>query len=143
MSQNVLTLDRIKIQPGGITREQAIDEAAQLLIDAGAVTEAYGQAMRAREESVSTFMGNGLAIPHGTNDAKDEIRESAMSFTRYEQPVSWGGEDVNFVVGIAGKGDEHLEILQKIAILFSDDDAVAQLRDAATVEDLNALLSAV
>jgi PTS system mannitol-specific IIA component len=88
-------------------------------------------------------MGNELAIPHGTNEMKRAILDSALSFVRYDGGVDWGGEPVTFVVGIAGKGDEHLEILSRIAILFSDDDAVAALKQAATEEDLFALLSAV
>jgi PTS system mannitol-specific IIA component len=88
-------------------------------------------------------MGNELAIPHGTNETKDAILDSALSFVRYDGGIDWGGDPVTFVVGIAGKGDEHLEILSQIAILFSDDDEVATLKAAATPEELFALLSTV
>lgn len=96
--------------------------------------------MLEREASVSTFMGNGLAIPHGTNEAKDSILRSALSFVRYDEPIDWGGEEARFVVGIAGIGDEHLEILSKIAIIFSDEDEVQKLLDAPDAAALVALL---
>ncbi len=117
-------------------------EAAGILESAGAVTSAYLDAMLQREETVSTYMGNELAIPHGTNDTKNEILESALSVVRYDGGIDWDGERVTFVVGIAGKGDEHLEILSQIAILFSEEDDVARLKRAATPEELFEIVSA-
>ncbi len=143
MADDVLTRDRVRIHAGAATQDEAMREAAGILQDAGAVTAAYYDAMQDRERTVSTYMGNELAIPHGTNEAKDEILASALSLVRYDGGVDWGGEPVRFVVGIAGKGDEHLEILSRIAILFSDDDDVARLKDAASADDLFALLASV
>ncbi|SEB57108.1 PTS sugar transporter subunit IIA [Microbacterium hydrocarbonoxydans] len=140
---SVLSLDQVRIHSGGSTQEAALQEATDILVAAGAVTPAYVDAMRQREQTVSTYMGNGLAIPHGTNDAKDAILGSALSVVRYDGGVDWDGEQATFVVGIAGRGDEHLEILSQIAILFSDEDDVAKLNAAQTPEDLYALLSAV
>ena len=140
---SILTPDRVRIHDRSATQEEALQEAAGLLVEAGAVTPAYLDAMRRREQTVSTFMGNGLAIPHGTNEAKDEILASALCVIRYDGGVDWAGDQVTFVIGIAGKGDEHLEILSQIAITFSEEDDVARLSAAATAEDLYALLSAV
>ena len=140
---SVLTLGQVRIHSGSATQDQALQEATDILISAGAVTPAYVDAMRQREETVSTYMGNGLAIPHGTNDTKDAILASALSVVRYDGGVDWAGEPATFVIGIAGRGDEHLEILSQIAILFSDDDDVATLNAAQTPEELFALLSAV
>ncbi|WP_314425079.1 PTS sugar transporter subunit IIA [uncultured Microbacterium sp.] len=140
---SVLTLDQVRIHPGGSTQDAALQEATDILVAAGAVTPAYVDAMRQREQTVSTYMGNGLAIPHGTNDAKDAILGSALSVVRYDGGVDWDGEPATFVVGIAGRGDEHLEILSQIAILFSDEDDVAKLTAAQTPDELYALLSAV
>lgn len=142
MTSDVLTIDRVRIHPGSATRDEAMREAAALLEAAGAVTAAYYDAMQAREQTVSTYMGNELAIPHGTNDAKDAILASALSIVRYDGGIDWDGDQVTFVVGIAGVGDEHLEILSQIAILFSDEDEVAKLKQAASAEDLFALVSA-
>ncbi|MDL9980269.1 PTS sugar transporter subunit IIA [Microbacterium sp. ASV49] len=143
MSDDVLTRDRVRIHTGTATQDEAMREAAGILMDAGAVTAAYYDAMQDRERTVSTYMGNELAIPHGTNEAKDEILASALSLVRYDGGIDWGGEPVRFVVGIAGKGDEHLDILSRIAILFSDDDDVARLKQAGTADDLFALLASV
>lgn len=140
---SVLTLGQIRIHPGSVSQDAALQEATDILVSVGAVTPAYVDAMRQREETVSTYMGNGLAIPHGTNETKDEILDSALSVVRYDGGVDWAGEQANFVIGIAGRGDEHLEILSQIAILFSDDDDVAKLTAASTPDELYALLSAV
>ncbi len=143
MAGQVLTVGQVRIHSGGASREEAMKEAADILEAAGAVTSAYFDAMQQREATVSTYMGNGLAIPHGTNETKAAILDSALSFVRYDGGIDWGGEPVWFVVGIAGKGDEHLEILSQIALLFSEEDEVAKLRAAQTPEELYALLSSV
>jgi PTS system mannitol-specific IIA component len=139
----VLTLGQVRIHSGSATQDVALQEATDILVAAGAVTPAYFDAMRRREETVSTFMGNGLAIPHGTNDTKDAILASALSVVRYDGGVDWAGDAVTFVIGIAGRGDEHLEILSQIALLFSDDDDVARLTAAQTPDELYALLAEV
>jgi len=140
---SVLSPEQVRIHPGGATRDDALQEATDILVAAGAVTPAYVDAMRQREETVSTYMGNGLAIPHGTNEAKDAILASALSVVRYDGGVDWDGEQARFVIGIAGVGDEHLDILSRIAILFSEEDDVARLEAAATPDELFALLSEV
>ncbi|WP_298944712.1 PTS sugar transporter subunit IIA [uncultured Microbacterium sp.] len=143
MAHEVLNVGQVRIHSGSVSREDAMREAADILESAGAVTSAYFDAMQQREVTVSTYMGNELAIPHGTNETKDAILDSALSFVRYDGGVDWGGEPVSFVVGIAGKGDEHLEILSQIALIFSDDDEVARLKEANTPEELYSLLSSV
>ncbi|MGO2470601.1 MAG: PTS mannitol transporter subunit IICBA [Microbacterium gubbeenense] len=131
----------VKIHSGSVTRDEALQEASGILEEAGAVTGDYFQAMKDREQTVSTFMGNGLAIPHGTDAAKDAVLGSALAVIRYDGGVDWGdGDTATFVVGIAGKGDAHLEILQSVAIQFGDDDTVARLKAAETEEELYTLL---
>ena len=135
----VLTLEQITTTPTATTKDEAIQEAADMLVVAGAVTADYADAMRERESSVSTYMGNLLAIPHGTNESKDAILDSALSVARYETPLDWDGNPVKFVIGIAGKDGGHLEILSKIAIVFADEDEVAKLEaapDAAAILEL-------
>jgi PTS system mannitol-specific IIA component len=135
----VLSVDQITTSPRATTKDEAIPEAADMLVAAGAVTPDYAEAMRERERSVSTYMGNLLAIPHGTNESKDAILDSALSVARYETPLDWDGNPVRFVVGIAGKDGGHLEILSKIAVVFADEDEVAKLEaapDAAAILEL-------
>jgi PTS system mannitol-specific IIA component len=140
---DVLTQSHIKVPGAARSKDDAIREAGQLLVDAGAVTPAYVEAMFEREKSVSTYMGNFLAIPHGTNEAKDSISRSAISVVRYDAPIDWDGNQVRFAVGIAGVENGHLEILGKIAIVFSDTDEVDKLLAARSAEELYQLLQAV
>ena len=140
---DILTVSQIKVPGTATTKDEAIREAGQILVDAGAVTPAYVDAMFEREKSVSTYMGNFLAIPHGTNEAKDDIKASALSVVRYEQPIDWDGNEVRFAVGIAGVENGHLEILGKIAVIFSDMDEVDKLIAAGSAEEVYEILNAV
>ncbi|WP_369134346.1 PTS sugar transporter subunit IIA [Modestobacter sp. I12A-02662] len=137
---DILTLSQIKVPGTARSKDEAIREAGQLLVDAGAVSPAYVDAMFEREKSVSTYMGNSLAIPHGTNEAKDAILRSALSVVRYDQPIDWDGNEVRFAVGVAGVENGHLEILGKIAIVFSDSDEVDKLLAAGSAEEVYRLL---
>jgi PTS system mannitol-specific IIA component len=143
MTDQILTAENVVARGSATTKEAAIREAGALLVAAGAVKPEYVDAMLEREASVSTYMGNFLAIPHGTNEAKDAITRSALSLVRYENPIDWDGDEVRFAVGIAGLNNEHLEILSKIAIVFSDEDEVAKLVNAADANELFALLEEV
>jgi PTS system mannitol-specific IIA component len=143
MTDNILTPENVVAAGSATTKDEAIREAGALLVAAGAVKPEYVDAMLEREASVSTYMGNFLAIPHGTNEAKDAITRSALSLVRYSNPIDWDGEEVRFAVGIAGLNNEHLEILSKIAIVFSDEDEVAKLIHAADANELFALLEEV
>jgi len=142
MSREVLSIGQVRIHSNSASKEDAMRAAADILEAVGAATSAYFDAMQQREQTVSTYMGNELAIPHGTNETKYTILDSALSVVRYDGGVDWGGEPVTFVVGIAGKGDEHLEILSQIAILFSDEDEVENLKRAQSPEELYGLVSA-
>ncbi|MBF4767636.1 PTS mannitol transporter subunit IICBA [Nocardioides agariphilus] len=124
-------------------RDSAIEEAGRLLVEAGSVDPSYVAAMHEREKSVSTFMGNGLAIPHGTNEAKGAIRRTGISFVRYDEPVDWNGKPAEFVLGIAGAGNDHLALLSKIAEVFTDKDRVAQLRAARSADEVLEVLEGV
>lgn len=132
----ILTENSIKLQGNAHDQRGALEEAGLLLVDAKAVDRSYVDSMHDREESVSTFMGNGLAIPHGTNEAKSAIHRTAMSVVRYAKPVDWNGEKVSFVIGIAGKGDEHLELLQNVATVFADPAQVEELRNATSASQI-------
>ncbi|MFS0699436.1 PTS sugar transporter subunit IIA [Cellulomonas sp. 179-A 4D5 NHS] len=124
-------------------KADAVREAGAVLVRAGAVEPAYVDAMLERERSMSTYMGNFLAIPHGTEEAKSTITRSALCLVRYDEPVEWDGEPVRVVVGIAGVGDEHLEILSRIALVFADTEQVQRVLDAPTAADLYAVLQQV
>ncbi|ASD23113.1 MULTISPECIES: PTS sugar transporter subunit IIA [Cryobacterium] len=143
MTQSILEPQNVVAAGAATTRDEAIREAGALLVAAGAVKQEYVDSMFERENSVSTYMGNFLAIPHGTNDAKESIVRSALSLVRYAEPIDWDGQPVKFAVGIAGLNNEHLEILSKIAVVFSDEDEVQKLIDAGSQDEIFALLEEV
>ena len=143
MTQHILEPGNVVAAGTATTKQDAIREAGALLVAAGAVTSAYVDSMFDREASVSTYMGNFLAIPHGTNEAKESILHSALSLVRYDTPIDWDGNPVRFAVGIAGLNNEHLAILSKIAIVFSDEDEVQKLIDAGNAGEIYALLEEV
>ncbi len=139
----ILDPSSIVLTGSATSRDDAITEAGNLLVARGAVTSGYVDAMHEREKSVSTYMGSLLAIPHGTNDAKQYISDSAMSFIRYDKPIDWNGKEVRFVVGIAGKGNEHLAILGRIAKVFSNKEKVDALEKASTPQEILDVLGSV
>jgi PTS system mannitol-specific IIC component len=141
--RGVLLEESIVLNGTAKDRDSAIDEAGQLLLDRGAVDMSYVHSMHEREESVSTYMGSFLAIPHGTNAAKDHIMHSAVSLVRYPEGIDWGGKQVKFVVGVAGVNNEHLQILASIAKIFTNNAQVAQLEQATTVEEVMDLFGKV
>ena len=141
MARDVLSTGQVRIHSAGATREEAMKEAADILEAAGAVTSGYFDAMQQREETVSTYMGNELAIPHGTNEAKAAIHRTAMAFIRYPNGIDWNGKPATFVIGIAGAGDDHLTLLSGIAKTFLDKGQIAALEGATSAEEVLAVLN--
>ena len=140
---DVLTLSQVKVPGAARSKDDAIREAGQILVEAGAVNPDYIDSMFDRERSVSTYMGNYLAIPHGTNESKDSIKRSALSVIRYDPPIDWDGNEVRFALGIAGYQGGHMDILSRVAILFSDMDEVNKLIAARSAEEIYQILNSV
>lgn len=132
----VLKLSSIVLAGSATDRDGAITEAGNLLVATGNVDAGYVASMHERETSVSTYMGNLLAIPHGTNDAKSLITSSSISVVRYPNPIDWNGNPVKFVIGIAGAGNDHLELLGKIAEVFLDESKIAGLEQATSAAQI-------
>ena len=144
MALQVLAKDNILLNQQVATKEEAIRLAGKLLVERGNVEPLYVEKMLEREEITSTFMGNFVAIPHGTDDAKKEVKESGISIIQVPDGVDFGsGNIVKLVFGIAGKGNEHLDILSKIAISVSEMENVEKLVAATSVESIIALFEGV
>jgi len=144
MALQVLAKDNILLNQQVATKEEAIRLAGKLLVERGNVEPAYVEKMLEREEITSTFMGNFVAIPHGTDDAKKEVKESGISIIQVPDGVDFGsGNIVKLVFGIAGKGNEHLDILSKIAISVSEMENVEKLVAATSVESIIELFEGV
>ena len=139
----LLASESIVLDAPDRSRDEAITRAGELLVQAGAVDAAYVEAMHARETSVSTYMGNGLALPHGTNEAKPAIKRTAISFVRYSDGLDWKGKQVKFVVGVAALGNDHLKLLGRIAEVFLDAEQVARLESATSKDEILEVLGQV
>ncbi|AHZ14411.1 PTS sugar transporter subunit IIA [Bacillus velezensis] len=140
----VLAKANIKLNQTVNSKEDAIRLAGQTLIDNGYVKNGYVEKMFEREETSSTFMGNFIAIPHGTEDAKDEVLHSGISVIQIPDGVEYGeGNTAKVVFGIAGKNNEHLDILSNIAIICSEEENIERLISANTEEELAAIFSEV
>ncbi|EFQ3529771.1 fused PTS fructose transporter subunit IIA/HPr protein [Salmonella enterica subsp. enterica serovar Indiana] len=122
-------------------KEEAIRQIAAALAQAGNVAGGYVDGMLAREQQTSTFLGNGIAIPHGTTDTRDQVLKTGVQVFQFPQGVTWGEGQVAYVaIGIAASSDEHLGLLRQLTHVLSDDSVAEQLKSAATAEELRALL---
>jgi len=135
----MLKKENIVLNQTAEAKEDVIRQAGQLLVDQGAVEPAYIDSMLAREEVVSTFMGNGLAIPHGTDEGKTSVIESGLSLIHVPGGVDFDGNEAKVILGIAGKENEHLDMLQKIAVLFSDEDNAEKVINASSADEIISL----
>ncbi len=122
-------------------KEEAIRQIAAALVQAGNVADGYVDGMLAREQQTSTFLGNGIAIPHGTTDTRDRVLKTGVQVYQFPQGVAWGeGQTAWVAIGIAASSDEHLGLLRQLTHVLSDDSVAEQLRTATTAEELRALL---
>ncbi|WP_297206530.1 fused PTS fructose transporter subunit IIA/HPr protein [uncultured Pluralibacter sp.] len=123
------------------SKEEAIRQIASALVSAGNVADGYVNGMLAREGQTSTFLGNGIAIPHGTTDTRDQVLKTGVQVYQFPQGVTWGEGQIAYVaIGIAASSDEHLGLLRQLTHVLSDDSVAEQLKTATTAEELRALL---
>ncbi len=126
----VLTLDNILTGLQSESKEEAILRAGHLLESRGYAENGYADAMLEREKLTSTYLGMGIAIPHGTDEAKKHIRTSGIAVLQYPDGVDFGEEKAYIIVGIAGKGDDHIDILTSLSEAFEDEDKLHTLMTA-------------
>ena len=131
----------IRLDAVAADRDDAIRQAGAALIEAGAVDPSYVDAMLERENSVSTYVGEGVAIPHGTLAGKDAVTDDAIVVLRFPAGVDWGGNDVSVAVGIAAKGNGHIALLSQLATVLLDPEKAAALRDATSADAVYELLA--
>lgn len=113
--KELLYRENVKVGCKADTQENVIRQVGQMLVDSGYVDQPYVDAMLEREKSFSTYMGNDLALPHGVESAKKAIKASGIAVMVFPEGTPWGDETARIVVGIAGVGEEHLQILSVIA----------------------------
>jgi PTS system mannitol-specific IIA component len=137
---SILSADKVKLNVAVSDKYEAIRLAGQLLVDAGHAPQAYIEKMIEREDSLSTYIGGGLAMPHGTNDSKSLITSTGMSILIVPGGVDFGGDEPTYlVIGLAAVGDDHLEILTNVAMLVSEEEDMARIMQASSADEVIAI----
>ena len=122
------------------SKEEAIRRAGKILNESGYVAAEYIEAMIERENLTTTYMGMGLAIPHGTSEAKNAVKNSGIAVLQYPEGVDFGDEKAHLIIGIAGVGDSHLEILAKVCEALEDEEVLERLSKSAGAEEIYEIL---
>ncbi len=124
----ILSKERIVLQASASDKADAIRKSGELLVKSGCVLPEYVDGMLKREESMSTSLGNGVAIPHGVYENREHILQTGISVLQLANGVDWeDGEKIFMVIGIAASGDEHVGVLSNLAEVIDDDEALAEL----------------
>ena len=136
-----LSESNIHLNANAADKQQAIEMAASALVQADNVENGYLQGMLAREQQTSTFLGNGIAIPHGTLDTRSMVKKTGVQVFQFPQGIEWGEGNIAYVViGIAARSDEHLSLLRQLTHVLSDDDTAAKLAKITDVAEFRAIL---
>lgn len=138
-----ITREMIRLNQKFTDKNDAIRVAGRVLVEVGAVEEEYIEKMIERDDDVSTYMGNFIAIPHGTGESNHLIKKSAISIIQVPEGVRFAGNLVTVVFGIAGLKGEHLDLLSQIAILCEDIQNVQKIADAQSEEEILDLIKGV
>lgn len=137
----VLLKENIRINCPSTDSDTAIKLAGENLVQSGYVEEAYIQGMLERDHSLSVYMGNYIALPHGEYEYKKYIKTSGIVVHIYPQGLEWHGETVKLVVGLAGQGEDHMTILSNIATVFGEEEDVVKAVTQQNVDEIYALLT--
>ncbi len=136
-----LSESNIHLNANAADKQQAIEIAASALVQADNVENGYLQGMLARELQTSTFLGNGIAIPHGTLDTRSMVKKTGVQVFQFPQGIEWGEGNIAYVViGIAARSDEHLSLLRQLTHVLSDEDTAAKLAKITDVAEFRAIL---
>lgn len=139
--QQILAPGSVRLGLPSMTKEEAIRLCGEVLVQAGAATTDYIDGMFAREEQVSTYLGEGVAIPHGTNESRQFITAPALGFLQFPDGIDWDGNQVKLCIPIASASDEHLEILSSLAGVLMEPEAAERLRNTTSVPEVLELLN--
>ncbi len=124
----ILSKDRISLQTSAVDKADAIRKAGELLVTTGCVLPEYVEGMLTREQSMSTSLGNGVAIPHGIYENRDHILKTGISVLQLTDGVDWDeDEKVFMVIGIAASSDEHVGVLSSLADVIDNEENLAEL----------------
>lgn len=138
---DVLLKTNIKVNCPSVDSDTAIRLAGQNLVDSGYVEEKYIEGMLERDHSLSVYMGNYIALPHGEYDYKKYIKTSGIVVHIYPDGIDWHGETAKLVVGLAGQGEDHMVILSNIATVFSEEEDVVKAVTHQNIDEIYELLT--
>ena len=141
LGRDILPAGAIRLGLHATDKQDAIRQAGQALVDVGAAGPEYVDGMIEREGQVSTYMGEGVTIPHGTNEARAHIRRAALGFLQFPDGVDWNGRTCYVAIPIASASDEHVGIMSALASVLADKTRAEQLRTATTVEQVQEILA--
>lgn len=135
-----LDASAIRLGCTAVDKHDAVEQAGRVLVAVDAIEEPYVTAMHERERSISTFIGEGVAIPHGTDASRAHVKHTALSFLQFPDGVEWGGQTAKVAIGIASQGNEHVAVLGALARILMVPEQAEALRTASTPEQVLALL---
>jgi phosphocarrier protein FPr len=124
---DVLSPSSIVVGASAPDKAAAIEQVGAILVRQGSVTNAYIDAMRAREAIISTYLGNGIALPHGTSEAQEAILRTGLAVGQFPDGVPWGDERARIVIALAARSEEHIGILSRLAAVLEDAELCEQL----------------
>jgi mannitol/fructose-specific phosphotransferase system IIA component len=128
----ILSKDQISLQTTAVDKIDAIRKAGELLVKSGCVLPEYVDGMLTREKSMSTSLGNGVAIPHGMDENRAHVLKTGISVLQLIEGVEWDeGEKVSLIIGIASSSDEHVGVLSNLAEVVDDDASLAELLETS------------
>ena len=136
-----ITAADVQLGLAPVDRESCIRDSGALLVERGCVEQPYVDAMVERDRLTSVYIGMGIAIPHGTNEAKDAVQRTGVVLQQYPAGVPWGDEKAQLVFGIAGKGEEHLEVLANICRILEDEAVLEKMKTTDDVDWVVSVLS--
>jgi PTS system mannitol-specific IIC component len=137
-SEGIFSKKNIYLGLKSVSKEDAIKAAGRALADAGYVKDGYLNAMLDRENKSTTFIGNGVAIPHGTAEAKGEVLKAGIVLMQYPQGVDFGDDNIaKLIIGIAGKNNEHIDIISNIADVIEDEEVVEELSQCSNIDEIH------
>jgi mannitol/fructose-specific phosphotransferase system IIA component len=136
----LLTPDAVRLGCRAASKRDAIGLCGRVLVELGAVDEPYVESMQERERSVSTFIGRGVAIPHGTAKSRLHLRRTALAVLQFPDGIDWGDDEVSLCIALAADGDERVDLLFSLATMSLDEQRIAGLRHASDAATVIALL---
>jgi phosphotransferase system HPr (HPr) family protein len=142
MTTEVLSTSAVVVGASAPDQTAAIDLVGAILVAEGCVTPDYVTEMRDRERIVSTYLGNGIALPHGTNEARSAVLRTGLAVAQFPDGVLWGDEKAHLVIGLAAIAEEHIEVLSRLATILGDEELCIRLGKTTDAAEIHRALTA-